>query len=342
MNKSIEKIKRSPETYLLITVIALFIFIQIRSGIFFSNVNIVDMLRAYIVPGMFACGVLVVLISGGTDVSFPALSTLTIYLTTKFLDDIGYTGSFILPLIMCVLIGGMFGAINGFIIAKYRLPTLIVTLGTQSIFWGILHGVFKATEIAVLPKGMAELSEKNIFSVYNSKMGIGSDLPIMFFFLIAIIVVVWFLLNRTMIGRGIYAIGGDIESAERVGFNVFWIQMFVYVFMGAIAGVTGFTRTVVMSSFHPNSMTGIEMNIIAMVVLGGARLSGGTGSVKGAIIGAVLITTMSNSLQLLGIPIYWQKVFTGIIIIIGIGISAYQSLRQQQIPNATGKSLKSE
>lgn len=329
MKRSVKKAFKSAEIYIGLTVLALFLLIQIQSGIFFTNVNIVDMLRAYIVPVMFACGTLVVIVSGGIDVSFPAIASLSVYLTTKILDDANYTGTVILPILMCMVFGVLFESVNGFILAKTRLPGLIVTLGTESIYWGILHGVFRATEIAMLPKSMAELSRVNVLEVFNEDLGMGSSLPVMVFFAVAVIIVVWFLLNRTMVGRGIYAIGGDINSAERVGFNVFRLQMFVYMFMGAIAGLAGFTRVVIMSSFHPNAMTGIEMNMIAMVILGGARLSGGVGTVRGTVLGVLLITTMQNSLQLLGIPTYWQKVFTGAIIIIGIGISAYQMLRQK-------------
>lgn len=330
MQKKVKKIFKSSETYIALTVVALFALIQIQSGIFFTDVNLVDMLRAYIVPIMFACGTLVVIVSGGIDVSFPAVASLSIFLTTKILDDAGYTGTVLLPIVMTMVFGMLLEAVNGLIIAKTRLPGLIVTLGTQSVYWGILHGVFKASEIAMLPQSMADLSKANLFTVFNEEMNMGSALPVVLLFAVGVIILVWFVLNRTMIGRGIYAIGGDINSAERVGFNVFGLQMFVYIFMGAIAGLAGFTRVAIMSSFHPNAMTGIEMNMIAMVILGGARLSGGIGTVRGTVMGVILITTMQNSLQLLGIPTYWQKVFTGAIIIIGIGVSAYQLLRQKR------------
>jgi len=326
--KILRKTKKSAEFYVLITVIALCVFIQVRSGLFFTSVNIVDLLRAYIVPGIMACGVLLVMVSGGIDVSFPAIATLSIFLSITLFED--YTGSAVLPCVVSIAIGALLGMINGVIIAKCRLPALIVTLGTSSVFWGVLHGVFKASEIAILPEGIGRLSKTTMLTVYDEQLGIGSELPIMFIALVAVVVIVWFILNRTMIGRGIYALGGDINAAERVGFNVFWINVFIYMFMGAIAGAAGFTRTVIMSSFHPNAMFGVEMNIIAMVVLGGARLTGGIGTVKGTLLGMILITTMSNSLQLLGIPIYWQKIFTGAIILIGIGVSAYQVVRQKR------------
>ncbi len=112
-----------------------------RSGLFFTSVNIVDLLRAYIVTGIMACGVLLVMVSGGIDVSFPAIATLSIFLSITLFED--YTGSAVLPCVVSIAIGALLGMINGVIIAKCRLPALIVTLGTSSVFWGVLHGVSK-------------------------------------------------------------------------------------------------------------------------------------------------------------------------------------------------------
>ena len=153
-------------------------------------------------------------------------------------------------------------------------------------------------------------------------------MPVSFLFLLALIVLVWFLLRHTKLGRGIYAIGGDMNSARRAGFNVFHIQMFIYCFCGALAGFVGVTRACMMLDCDPTNMVGMDMTCIAACVLGGISLSGGSGTITGTLIGVTFLSIMSNSLILIGVSTYWEKVFTGLIIIIGTGISAYQVTRK--------------
>ena len=137
-------------------------------------------------------------------------------------------------------------------------------------------------------------------------------------------------MRYTMLGRGIYAVGGDEVSAQRAGFNVFAIHFFIYCFVGALAGITGITRASMMLNANPTNMLGLEMMAIAAVVLGGARVTGGKGTLLGTMLGVILITIVSNSLILIGIPTYWQRVFMGLIILIGTGVSAYQLTRTKR------------
>ena len=127
-----------------------------------------------------------------------------------------------------------------------------------------------------------------------------------------------------MLGRGIYAIGGDEASAQRAGFNVPGIKMFIYCFVGALAGVTGIARISMMVYADPTSMLGMELTVIAAVVLGGTRVTGGLGSLTGTMLGVALMTVLANSLILIGIPTYWTRVFTGAVIIVGTGVTAWQ------------------
>jgi simple sugar transport system permease protein len=127
-----------------------------------------------------------------------------------------------------------------------------------------------------------------------------------------------------MLGRGIYAIGGDEAAAERAGFNVRAIKMFLYCLVGALAGVTGIVRISMIDYADPSSMLGMELTVIAAVVLGGTRVTGGMGTLTGTILGVALMTILENSLILLGIPTYWSRAFTGAIIIIGTGVTARQ------------------
>ena len=147
-----------------------------------------------------------------------------------------------------------------------------------------------------------------------------------FLILVAVYIVAYLVLNYTMVGRGVYAIGGDEVSAERAGFNVKKIRFGIFVVNGMIASVAGLCYAVMSMRYLPNEYAGGEMVVIAAIILGGTRMTGGIGTLKGCILGTLLLTMVTNSLILVGISVYWQKVFIGAIIIIGTAIPAIQTL----------------
>lgn len=319
----IKRIMKSTEPYVLAAIVLLSILIQSRSGQFFTGNNLVDLARSMVVPALFAIGAQLVIVSGGIDVSFPAVASLSMFITTKLLLNIDYGGSILLPYIMGAALGILMGLVNGFLIGYFRFPTLVVTLGTSSLFIGIMQGVLAARELPV-PPAMYEHGKAKLFSAYNEGLGLSSDMPVTILILIGLLILTFMLLRYTMLGRGIYALGGDETSAKRAGFNVFGIKLFIYSYVGLIAGIGGIARASMMRNCHPTNLLGMEMTVIAAVVLGGTRVTGGLGTLTGTMLGMALMTIMSNSLIMLGIPTYWQKVFTGLIIIIGTGVSAYQ------------------
>lgn len=323
---SMKKIIRSTEFYVFLTIIILGVVIQARSGQFFTGNNLVDLIRSMVIPAMFAIGAQIVIVSGGIDVSFTAIASLAMYVAATSLAN--YQGSVFAAYAIGAGLGLLMGLLNAILIAKFKFPTLIVTLGTASVFTGFMQGVLGAHETPV-PAPMLAHGKAKLFSAYNEQLGVKSDMPVTILLLIALIILAYFLLRYTMLGRGIYAVGGDVVSAQRAGFNVFAIQFFIYSFVGVLAGITGIARASMMLNAHPTNLLGMEMTVIAAVVLGGTRVTGGTGRLIGTMLGVALMTIMSNSLILLGIPTYWQKVFTGAIILIGTGVSAYQVVRSK-------------
>ena len=147
-----------------------------------------------------------------------------------------------------------------------------------------------------------------------------------FLILVAVYIAAYLVLNYTMVGRGVYAIGGDEISAERAGFNVKKIRFGIFVVNGMIASIAGLCYAVMSMRYLPNEYAGGEMVVIAAIILGGTRMTGGIGTLKGCILGTLLLTMVTNSLILVGISVYWQKVFIGAIIIIGTAIPAIQSI----------------
>ncbi len=338
----LKKLTRYNETYIFLTIALLAVIIQLRSGQFFTPNNIVDLASALVVPGLMAIGAFMVIISGGIDVSFPALASLSIYITTKTLLDMDYKGGMLAPILLVCVFGAVFGAINGFLISRFNLPPLIVTLGTSSVFKGFMQGALDAKQLAVIPEGMSSFGTSALFVAQNPDSGLSSRMPVAFLMLLAVILLAYFVLNRTMLGRGLFAIGGSETSARRAGFNVKLTKFLLYVFVGVIASLAGLIRTCMMTQCHPTNMLGMEMMIIAGVVLGGTAITGGMGSLTGCMLGTILIVIVQNSLILMGIPTFYQGAALGLLILVGTGISAYQVVRANDPARAKVRRLDSE
>lgn len=309
---------------------ALALIIQARSGQFFTATNLVGLANAMVVPGLFAVGVYMVLVSGGIDVSFPALASLAVYAVTRVLVDNSFQGSFLVPLVMVIALGAVLGAFNGLFTSRLTVPTLIITLGTANVFSGVMQGALSSVQINQLPPSMSDFGRSALLRVTSAQSGLTAVLPVSFLFLVAVVAVVFFIMRFTMFGRGVYAIGGDEAAAVRAGFKVRRTKFWLYVGVGVIAAIAGLIRTSMMGQMHPTNLLGMEMMVIAAVVLGGTAITGGTGSLTGVMLGTFLIVTVQNSMILVGVPTYWQRFALGMLIIIGTGISAVQLTRRRR------------
>jgi len=321
----VKKLFKTYETFVALTVILLCLAIGLRNPVFFTASNFVDLLRNSIVDGIMAFALMLGIIIGGIDVSFPAIAVVSMYLTNKVLEATSYNGPAIIPILAATLIGTLLGFVNGMLITKFELPAFIVTLGTSSLFDGLLVWLIGSKPVNRLVAPLEAFGKSEFFRVQSGDTS--ASLPYTFTFLVIIIVVVWFILNKTMLGRMIYAIGGDRVSAERAGFPVKKITVFVYTFIGMAGGLAGIVHSIQARMCIPTDLMGCEMIIIAAVVLGGTKISGGRGTVLGTALGLAIIVVAQNSLILVGIPSTWQRFVLGLIIVAGTGVSAYQALR---------------
>lgn len=294
---------------------------------FFSVTTLTDLMRAAIVIGIMAVAVMMVLISGGIDVSFTAVAVFAMYSTTVFTLEVVPDLPWYFIFAISLIIGTFLGAINGFFVVFCRLPTLIVTLGTLSIFRGFLLTFIGSQRISALPPEMREFSRMMI-ARGTTEAGNFYAIPWAFAALVIVVILTFFILHKTMLGRSIFAIGGSIESARRIGVNVKGTQFFVYCYVGAIAGLAGIINGAMGRMADPFSLVGMELSVIAAVVLGGARLMGGYGTLSGTLLGVSLIVLVENSLIVVGIPSTWQFVTIGLLILIGTGLPAWRAKRQ--------------
>lgn len=323
-----KRLLRRNETLVAVTLVILCLVIGLNNPTFFTVGNLFTLLRGSIVTGIFAMGVLIVIISGGIDVSFTAIGVFSLYATVKLMLYFAPSTPIWAAFIIAALIGLGLGLINAFFIAQFKLPTLIVTLGTLSMFHGFLLFAIGNQIIRDVPPALTEFARAAIVQIPQER-GVANLHPAVFL-LIAIVIIVGFLLNYTMLGRGIYALGGAAEAAERAGFNVTRIQYFIYGFVGLLSGIAGMTFGALARQANPQDIVGTELNVIAAVVLGGAYLTGGRGTVIGTLLGVVLVIIAYNSLILIGVPTVWQRVVIGLIILVGTGIPAIQERRARK------------
>jgi simple sugar transport system permease protein len=288
---------------------------------FLSLSNLFDLCKSSTVLGIFSLGVLLVLLSGGIDISFTAIAALSMYVTSKVLLATNYSGPVIVAFALAGCLGLLLGLFNAFFISCYRLPTLIVTLGSASVFRGFLLGFIGTKIVTSLPAGMVEFSKRSLFAT-TLPGGETIGLSASFLLFVAAAVMVWVLLRYTMLGKGIHALGGNPEATARAGFNVTRLQFFIYGLVGFLSGVAGLVHACTMRNANPFDLVGTELVVIAAVVLGGASITGGRGTVLGTVLGVFLLVTINNSLILLGVPSYWQKALVGLVIVVSTGVTA--------------------
>lgn len=309
----------TPQGVVLVTAIVFALVLGLLNPAFFSPATLVDLLRNSLVTGIFALGVMMVLASGGIDVSCTAIGAFAMYATMKIILGIDIDVPIIVFFALSALIGASLGLVNGVLIGGLGLPTLIVTLGTLNLFRGALLTFLGTVYITAVPREVIQFSRKVIVRLENAA-GQMVLLPMSFTVLVGVAIAVAILMGYTLFGRKIYAIGGSEDAAERIGIKVKRVKIMIYVLAGAIAGLAGMTHVTLSRMANPFDLVGMELNVIAAVVLGGARITGGYGTVTGTLLGVFVITMINTTLLMAGVPSYWQKVVIGGLIVVGTGL----------------------
>jgi simple sugar transport system permease protein len=316
------------EFYVAILIAILCVAIGSFNPHFFTLQNILAFLKTSSVNGILAVGVLFVLILGGTpDVSFTAIAQVAEYAVV--LATLRWGGNIGLAFLMACAIGAALGAVNGFLIHYFRVTTIIVTIATFNVYYGLLYVLTGGGVVFVVPTFFKQFGESLLFSRHDAAGGVyGFSLVTLLWF--GALGLGWFILRRTFLGRSILAMGGNEVAAERMGLRTFWVRLFVFAFVGFLSGVAAIAHTSIVLSAIPNSIVGKELEVIAAVVLGGASLFGGRGTILGAFLGVLLFAVLRNGLVLLNISSYWYDVTIGAAITIGVSFSAVQQLRARR------------
>ncbi len=254
------------------------------------------------INALLAFGVTFVIISGGIDLSLGSIVAVAGVSAAMFAHPDTYP--LLVPILVGLLAGIGIGLFNGIIITKSKVAPFIVTLGTMTIGRGLALILSKGRPVSNLSDSFNFIGGGNIFGI-----------PFPIILLIIAFIVCSILLNKTILGRYIYAVGGNEEAARASGINVNKVKLWVYSLCGILSALGGILLTSRITTGQPNAGAGFELDAIAAAIIGGTSTAGGTGTMTGTLIGALLIGVISNSLDLLNVSSYYQQVVMGVIII---------------------------
>ncbi len=302
--------------------IILFVVFSLASPNFLTFDNVVGILLATAVNGVLALGVTFVIITGGIDLSVGTMMTFAAVMTGVFITNmglplpIGITGG--------ILAGGLTGLINGVVISKMKIPPFIATLGM----------LYATKGLSLVISGLKPIyfNDTPIFRELAMGSVLGAIIPgleipnaVLVLFLAAIIANV--VLTKTILGRYTFALGSNEEATRLSGVRTDVWKMAVYTLCGLFAGLGGVLMAARLNSAQPALGSGYELDAIAAVVIGGTSLSGGEGSILGTIIGAFIISVLTNGLRILSVPQEWQMVVTGAIVVLAVYIDILRRRR---------------
>jgi len=319
-----QRFRRSHEFWLLVVILALCLALSLATDSFLTLQNLFDLLTSNAFVGILASGLLVVLIAGGIDISFTATASVAQYVTLTLAIRYGF-GWFAMFAIAGA-IGVACGAINALFITRLRISSIIVSIATLNIFYGLLIFFTRGKYITSLHKFFRD---GIWWFEYDDASGTPYALNLQILVLVVAFASAWLLLNRTNVGRQIYALGGNKDAAQRLGLHVVRLNFLVYGYLGFIAGAASLVQAQLAQSVTPTVLVGKELDVLAAVVLGGASLTGGVGTVFGALLGVALLAILQNGLVLLGVSSYWNQWFVGLTILCAVSITAWRDRRRR-------------
>ncbi len=286
----------------LAALVALCIALSLATPYFMTLENWTDILRQTSINGILAIGMTYVVLTGGIDLSVGALLAFSGMVCAWLATGGGYSA--VVAVAAGLGAGAALGAISGVLVARMAVPSFVATLGMLSAARGATYIYNDGMPVSDLPAGLLAIGSGQILHV---------PLPIVIFGVV--IALSWFILRFTIYGRYIYAVGGNIKSAKTSGIDTGRVLFVVYVISGLLAGLAGVLLAARTTAALPQAGVSYELDAIAAVVIGGTSLSGGTGTLGGTVVGALLIGVINNGLNLLGVSSYYQQVIKGVIIV---------------------------
>ncbi|MCY4460894.1 MAG: ABC transporter permease [Albidovulum sp.] len=305
------------ELRLLAVLLAMCVCLSILSEHFLTAGNLTALLNNNAVNLIWAVGLLVVLISGGIDISFAVAASVVQYVAVYCFGALG-GGNWFFGFVVCGMLGIGLGLINAYLIHSFRIISIVVTIATFNAFFGLLMFFTSGRFIYNLPSWWVD---RIFIFEHQAADGTWSELNLSVAVMAACVFATWVIIAGTNVGRQIYAFGDNPEGARRAGVNIAFMQAVAFGWMGLMAGIAGLMQVNIVKEVVPNALIGRELDVLAAVVLGGARLGGGKGSILGCILGVMFVAITQNGLNLLGVSPFAFQMIIGSVILIAISTS---------------------
>ncbi len=291
------------EMQALIVLIILIIIAALLSPVFLTVTNLLNILLEVAVTAILAIGQTYIIILAEIDLSVGATLGLSAAVTAGFLSH----GNLVVGLIIGMIVGLAAGLINGLLVTIGKLPSFIATLGTMTAFAGLTLVITQGNPITITSNSFQYIGQ-----------GFIAGVPFPVWLMVILYVLFWFLLHRTHFGRYVFATGGNEEASRLSGINVKKVKLLSFIMAGVLSAIAGFILTARLSSAEPTAGSGMELDSIAAVILGGTSLTGGKGGLIGTVIGAIILGVLDNGMNLLNVSAFYQGVAKGVIILLAV------------------------
>ena len=332
LSKKLRFTNKTPRELLLdfslyIVLAALIAIIISMDTSFVSPKNFINILAQASTRIIMACGAAGLIILGGTDLSAGRVLGLTSLIAASLLQSTTYASRMYpdlpqlplwLPLIIVIVVGGIFGLINGFGVAVLKVHAFIITLGTQLVAYGIAL-IYQQQQA-----GGAQ-------PIANCTVNFTKDIqiPYVVFYAIVVCVIMWIIWNKTQLGKNMYAIGGNIEAAEVSGVNIVKNILIIFLISGILYGLAGYLEAARVGSTTSNTGLNYDLDAISASVIGGVSFSGGIGTIPGVIIGAIILQFINYGLAYVGVNPNYQYIIKGLIIILAVAIDVRKYIKRK-------------
>lgn len=295
----------------LVSLLILVVVLSLASPYFFTVQNLANVFQQISVLAIIALGSTLVIVSGGIDLSVGSVAALSGMVTAWAFASLELPMGLALPL--GLIAGSLAGLANGMLIVYGKVPPFVATLAMLSIARGLTLVLSDGQPVSGFPEWFRQMTKLSLF---------GKILPVIVIFVLLLFIIGAMYLKYRPGGRAVYAIGGSEEVARLSGIDVGAVKLRIYTVAGALAGVGGIVLTSRLNSAQPTAGEGLELDVIAAVVIGGTSLSGGIGTVSGTLIGALIIGVLRNGLNLLNVSSFWQSVIIGVVIAVAVMVDS--------------------
>ncbi len=309
MKKKKLKITSTREFGVLVVLLLIILIMSVASPVFLSTTNIVNVIRQCVEIGIMAIGMTFLIVNGDLDLSIGS-----IFAVCAMVGGLLFKNELCSPTLtffIMILIGVVLGSINGFLSTRIGIPAFIVTLGTMKIYRSIAYAISGGTSVSVFPDSA---TSSWVWKLGSKVHGI----PVQIFVMIIFFIVAHIVLRKTVYGNKVYATGGNERAARLSGINTKNTRLAAFIIQGACCAIAAVIAVTYLNSVTTTSGEGREMDAIAAVILGGAALTGGRGTIIGTFIGVIIMGIVKNGMVLLNVPVFWQDGFIGVVVILAV------------------------